>query len=357
MIEIVKEKKKPAMTNNELVMLQALPLEIKIAKTKARIREAIKHFGIEGVYVPVSGGKDSMVLSHIVEQVQQEDGIEKSRIPRVNSNTGNEYDDVLALARELSDIEVRPKMQLYDVLTYVGYPVASKKTSRMLRDLQNPTEKNKVTRNLYLNGIKKDGTKSIHFKLAKKWQPFIDSDVRVSEKCCDILKKEPMHTYEKETGRIPLIGTMASEGGTRKNGYIQTGCNAFHIGKSMPIGFWKEQDVLQYILDNKLKMASVYGEIVEVDGKLTTTGEKRTGCVWCVLGSQMEDKNNNRFHKLKKNDYKKWKFAMLGGETSPSGRWRPKHGLGMGHVLDLMGIDYGAEKELDGQISIEEIIE
>ena len=48
--------------NRELVMLQSLPLNIKIEKSKQRIREAINRFGVDGVYVPVSGGIDSQVF-------------------------------------------------------------------------------------------------------------------------------------------------------------------------------------------------------------------------------------------------------------------------------------------------------
>ena len=43
---------------------------------------------------------------------------------------------------------------------------------------------------------------------------------------------------------------MADEGGTRAQTYLQTGCNAFNQGKSLPIGFWTKQDILQYIVNN-----------------------------------------------------------------------------------------------------------
>ena len=45
-------------------MLQALPLELKIEKTKLRIREWYDYYGGE-VYVSFSGGKDSTVLLDI----------------------------------------------------------------------------------------------------------------------------------------------------------------------------------------------------------------------------------------------------------------------------------------------------
>lgn len=49
-------------TKNDLAMLQALPLEVKVRKTQNRIREWVEYFGVDGVYVSFSGGKDSTVL-------------------------------------------------------------------------------------------------------------------------------------------------------------------------------------------------------------------------------------------------------------------------------------------------------
>ena len=291
--------------NRELVMLQSLPLDIKIEKSKQRIREAINRFGVDGVYVPVSGGIDSQVVHLLVKEVQEQDGIPLEAIPRVFSNTGNEYDSIVDKARELCDIEVRPSKPLWRVLTEEGYPVGSKKVSRMLRDLQNPTEANYNSRRLYLEGIKRDGTKTKSFKMPNKWRVFINSEVRASEKCCYWLKKEPMSRYEKETGKIPILGVMADEGGVRKASYILTGCNAFEGGhpQSKPIGFWLKDDSLAFTVWRKATIPDVYGEIVIENTKvkakpidviksihegyklsLDTTGEKRTGCIYCTYG-------------------------------------------------------------------------
>ena len=43
------------MNMNELTMLQALPLDLKIAKTKLRIREWVDYYGEENVYISFSG--------------------------------------------------------------------------------------------------------------------------------------------------------------------------------------------------------------------------------------------------------------------------------------------------------------
>ena len=43
-------------TKQELDMLCALPLDVKIAKSQQRIREWIDYWGEDGVYVSFSGG-------------------------------------------------------------------------------------------------------------------------------------------------------------------------------------------------------------------------------------------------------------------------------------------------------------
>lgn len=56
-------------TKDDLKYFQAMPLEIKIGMTKNRITEWVREFGMSGVYVSFSGGKDSTVLLHIVREL------------------------------------------------------------------------------------------------------------------------------------------------------------------------------------------------------------------------------------------------------------------------------------------------
>lgn len=56
-------------SREDLKYFQAMPLDIKVAMTKTRIREWVKVWGTDGVYVSFSGGKDSTVLLHIVREL------------------------------------------------------------------------------------------------------------------------------------------------------------------------------------------------------------------------------------------------------------------------------------------------
>ncbi len=164
-----------------------------------------------------------------------------------------------------------------------------------------------------------DGEKS-QFNM-EKYKFTLDASFDISDKCCDYLKKEPAHEYEKETRRKPILATMATESRVRTQKWLQEGCNAFDCKRphSNPMSFWTEQDVLLYIKENNLPICSVYGEVVtdyEAMGQcenqmsfadfgifdkerplLKTTGCQRTGCVLCGFGCHLE--KESRFLRLK----------------------------------------------------------
>ena len=63
------------------------------------------------------------------------------------------------------------------------------------------------------------------------------------------MKKTPAHKYYKETGKTPILATMAEESRLRTTQYLKQGCNGFNnkIPTSTPMAFWTEQDILRYI--------------------------------------------------------------------------------------------------------------
>ena len=303
------------MTENELKMLQNYPLWMKVEKTKARIREWYENYNGE-VYVSFSGGKDSTVLLDIVRKMYPD-------VEAVFSDTGLEFPEIRAFVKSKENVTIiKPDKTFKQVITEKGYPIISKSVSNCVRLARKNIEDGKETlRVRQIRGLERGS------KFNKgKWEFLLDAPFKISDECCNELKKKPFKKWEKENKKYPMMATMASEGGVRKEGYLKTGCNSFKNGKSQPMGFWTEQDVLEYIVINNLEIASVYGDIVKNDkGLWETTGEKRTGCVFCGFGCHLE-KEPNRFQRLKQTHPNLYNYCI--------------NKLGMGEVLDYIGVKY-----------------
>ena len=305
-------------TATDLKQAQALPLEAKIVKTELRIREFYDHFNGE-VYVSFSGGKDSTVLLDIARSLYPD-------IPAVFFDTGLEYPELKEFVRTIDNVEIRrPNRSFRQVIEEFGYPIISKRIAGYVYTAKR--DPNSVRAKTLRGEIP---TKTFGFGDGK-WAYLVDAPFNISDYCCDVMKKQPAHKYQKETGRYPIIGTLAEESISRRNIWLQQGCNAFNTAEpiSRPLSFWTEQDILQYIQDKNLPYASVYGDIKKNrKGKLETTGEDRTGCIFCAFGCHME-KEPNRFQLLKKTHPKLWEYCMKPWDEG---------GLGMKEVLDYIHI-------------------
>lgn len=283
----------------ELRTMQNYPLWMKVEKTKQRIREWYEYYNGE-VYVSFSGGKDSTVLLHIVRELYPD-------VEAVFSDTGLEYPEIKDFVKSFDNVTiVRPDMSFKQVVEQKGYPIISKSVSNCVRlAKKNIAEGKDTLRVRQIRGLEEG---SIFNK--GKWEFLLDSPFPISEECCTELKKKPLKKFTKESGKKPMMGTMAAEGGVRKAAYLETGCNAFSNGKSQPMGFWTEQDVFEYILENNLRIASVYGDIIkDAKGNYTTSKEKRTGCIFCMFGVHLE-KSPNRFERMKESHPQLYKYCM-----------------------------------------------
>ena len=148
---------------------------------------------------------------------------------------------------------------------------------------------------------------------------------------------------------------MAGESHLRQTMWLKNGCNGFNMKKpvSNPMSFWTEQDVLHYIKDNNLPIASVYGDIIGCDGEiagqenffdllglqetLCTTGCDRTGCMFCGFGCHLE-KYPNRFQRLAKTHPKQYDYII--------------NKLGFGEVLQYIGVEHKPNIDNKGQMKI-----
>lgn len=110
-------------TRQELQQLQSLPLAVKIRKTIQRIKEWVDHFGIDGVYVSFSGGKDSTVLLHIVRQLYP-------NMKAAYVDTGLENPEIREFVRQYENVDwLKPKKNFKQVILEYGYPLISKEVA------------------------------------------------------------------------------------------------------------------------------------------------------------------------------------------------------------------------------------
>jgi 3'-phosphoadenosine 5'-phosphosulfate sulfotransferase (PAPS reductase)/FAD synthetase len=314
-------------TKEDLKKMQSWPLERKIQVTQTRIIEWYQHWGGK-VYVSFSGGKDSTVLLDLARRIYPD-------IEAVFVDTGLEYPEIREFVRSkenvtwLYPIKYDRKKRKYirtsfkSVIEEYGYPVVSKNVSQYVYELRH--SKSEKLKQLRLNGV---GSRTGIGVLSKKWRILIDAPFECSEKCCEVMKKKPFKVFHQEFHKYPIIGTMAEESKQRQQNWLRFGCNAFEktIPSSQPLSFWTEQDVLLYLHNFNIPYAPIYGDIVESEnGRLQTTGETRTGCMFCMFGVHLE-KEPNRFQRMAVTHPKQYDYCI--------------NKLGCGKVLDYIGVNY-----------------
>lgn len=305
----------------DLAQMQSLPLEAKVRMTKMRIQQW--YYAFDGnVYVSFSGGKDSTVLLHIARQMFPD-------IPAVFCDTGLEYPEIREFVKTIDQVVwLKPKMNFREVISKYGYPVVSKETSQKIYEVRHTRSETLRRERLY-------GERHSSSKIPKRWMQLVDAPFEVSHKCCEVMKKRPFHQYEKETGRRPIVATMAEESSLRKQSWMKYGCNAFDKTtgpQSRPMSFWTENDVLEYISIFDISYAPVYGDVVfdEESGDFHTTGCNRTGCMFCAFGCHLES-SPNRFQRMKETHPKIYNYCMK--------PWK-EGGLGLDAVLTFIDVDH-----------------
>ena len=343
-------------TVEELRTRQAYPLELKISLTESRIRGWVNEYGEDGVYVSFSGGKDSTVLLDIIRN-----RMGYKDIPAVFVDVPTQFPELKEFAKTWDNVEIlKPKISFMQVCEKYGFPLISKEVSdcvtgakRYLTPLKEEQGVDKlseivideelaermmndkykrngsVRRSAILlgvftknNEIKTTSTISTKDKSKDNHSNFkflLDAPFEVSGKCCEVMKKNPLHEYTKRTKRKPITAQMADESRMRMKNWLANGCNGFNMKNpiSNPMSFWTEQDILSYIYKYNIPICSVYGDIVEdfeaegiMENQITfddfncdkiykTTGCKRTGCMLCGFGCHLEKEGDSRFEILK----------------------------------------------------------
>jgi len=129
-------------TMDELKEKQSLPLNLKIRMTQERIRAWVNFYGMDGVYISFSGGKDSTVLLDIVRSMYFR------RIPAVFVDVPTQYPELKEFATSFDNVTVvKPKISFAAVCEKYGFPLISKEVSECVQGARK-----------YLTSLLNDGT-------------------------------------------------------------------------------------------------------------------------------------------------------------------------------------------------------
>lgn len=198
-------RKREEEMDNELLLFDRLEI----------IKTTINKYGIDNFYLSFSGGKDSTILHHLIDMA-----LPGNRIPRVFVNTGIEYNMIVQFVKDMAAkddrfVIIAPSKPIKKVLEEFGYPFKSKEHSLRVYQFNKGQNSNYIKK--YISGYDHNGKEST-FVCPKilKYQFEERGKYNYSNLCCQKLKKEPVHKWEKENHKsIAMTGMRAEEGGNR----------------------------------------------------------------------------------------------------------------------------------------------
>lgn len=160
-------------------------------------------------YLSYSGGKDSHFLYWFIKEYLHDDEIEI-----VSVNTYMEHHEILKRIMKYSDVVLYPKLKPFEIKEKYGSPCFSKFQDEMISRYQNGSRSKSVMKAI-------NGEDTTFFKLNKNAKELLlRGDLhKVSNKCCQIMKKDTLKEYEKKSGRKAILGVMQSEGILRNAKY------------------------------------------------------------------------------------------------------------------------------------------
>lgn len=256
-----------------------------------KIRQIYKEYDLENVgYISFSGGKDSVIVSKLFDLA-----IPENRLPRVFCNTGLEYTETVKYVKRCAETDSRIKIILprYSVKTCFseyGYPFKSKYHAHLLNLYQRNPNAESALKYVHRGDHSQWACPD---KLIYQFSP--DFKLKVSDKCCYKLKKEPFTKYSKETGRtIGITGMRRAEKGLRND----LPCLSFRREKLhlfSPLAPCNNEFEFWFIKEFNVILSPLYYEPFNF---------QRTGCIGCPFAVHVKEQLEIMKEKIPQ-DYKR----------------------------------------------------
>ena len=250
--------------------------EFLLADRIQKIKSINELYDLENkAYISFSGGKDSTVLSRLIDEA-----LPNNNIPRLYLNTGIEYLMVVSFVERERERDCRiqiifSKQNIKTMLEVVGYPFKSKEHSQKVSYYQN-SGMTKTVINYLGQGDKENFLCPEQLKY--NFTPAFK--IKVSDKCCRKLKKEVADKWAEENNRpIKITGMRKAEGGLRTS---HNACTIFDEGnllKFHPLQPIEEDFIDWYIKERNIKLCELY---------YPPFNFKRTGCKGCPFAVDLQ---------------------------------------------------------------------
>lgn len=241
-----------------------------------KIQQIINQYGEDNFYISFSGGKDSTVLSHLVDHA-----LPHNNIPRVYADTGIDFnmvhDFVVDMAKhDKRVVIIKPTIPIIPMLQKYGYPFKSKHHSNAVCRFQ----ENGLTKwvNFYLqegyNWSANRCPKKLKYQFDESWDT-----LKISDKCCVKLKEEPLKKWQEENNRpFAIIGLMIEEGGRRQSAKCLAWKNKNRFNFQPLVAVTKEWENW-YIEQYDIEICAIYKEPYNFE---------RTGCKGCPFNIHIQ---------------------------------------------------------------------
>lgn len=239
---------------------------------------------LNNAYISFSGGKDSVVLSCLIDLA-----LPGNKIPRVYANTGIEYLDIVRFVKNIASTDNRfvvlnQTRNIKNTLDVFGYPFKSKEHSLRVYDFHHGSKANYI--NYYIDYSIDKGFKCPKILLYQ----FSDTFYNFSNKCCYKLKKDLVHKWQIDNKlKICITGMRSSEGVSRKN----LSCLTNNGKKFHPLIVVSDDWEFEFIRRYNLILCRLY---------YPPFNFKRTGCKGCPFNLHLQE-DLCTLYKLLPNEY------------------------------------------------------